>query len=480
MKVLCATHNLDKITEIKKILHDVDIVSLKDLNDYTEVDENGSTLKENARIKAEYFFKKYHVSTISDDTGLFVNALNGAPGVRSARFSGEGTYQANLDKLMAELEGKNDRSAYFETVVCYIDDNAIAHYFSGKIEGTIALAKATSDGFGYDPVFIPNGYKETFSQMNKELKNKISHRAQAFEKFHNYLKDKSWNDMIVFFSNDILGRNDSKIDHRLLGGMSNYTYVIESNDELYTLRILGEYAEEFVNRKMEALNTKLMENLGVTNKTLYFDITTGVKMSKYIDGTPLSEMKPEDYPLEKVADLLKKIHGSNELAQNDYSPFERLEKYEKLLINEHYKLPKEYLDIKKAFLTYKDYLEGQKKVLCHGDSQPSNFILCDKLYIVDFEFVGNCDPIYDIACFSNMRLVDGYNLLKVYYKDSIDNDKYRRFYLWRAYQAAQWFNVALFKHLKGMSDTLKIPFDQVAFNYLKLFEDMVNEASKYK
>lgn len=479
MKLLVATHNEDKIKEIKKILYDVDVVSLKDLNDFTEVDESGQTLKENARIKAEYFYKKYHVATISDDTGLFVSSLNGAPGVRSARFSDEGTYKSNLEKLIKEMNGVSDRNAYFETVVCYIDNDAYAHYFSGRIDGVITNGDSVTSGFGYDPVFLPNGYDLTFSQMEKDLKNKISHRAIAIEKFHNYLREKSWNDMIVFFSNDILGRNDSKIVNRLMGGMSNYTYVIESEDELYTIRILGEYAEEFVDRKQEALNTKIMENLGVTNKTLYFDITSGVKLSKYVDGTPLSEVDPSNYPLEDISNLLKVIHNSNVYAENDYAPFDRLEKYEKLLIKENYHFPKEYLDIKKAFLSYKDYLNSIEKTLIHGDSQPSNFILGDKLYIVDFEFVGNCDPIYDIACFANIRLNDGLRLLETYYKDSIDNDKYKRFYLWRAYQAAQWFNVALFKHLKGMSETLKIPFDKVAFDYLKLFEDMIQEASKY-
>ncbi len=478
MKILFASHNLDKIKEMKKILYDVDLVTLADLNDFDEVDEDGLTLKENARKKAEYFFKKYHVPTFSDDTGLFVNALKGAPGVKSARYSPSTKYEDNVKKLISEMKDKTDRSAYFETVICYIDKDAKAHYFSGKVDGEILTKIPEIKGFGYDPVFCVAEYKKTFAEMEKEMKNKISHRAISTEKLHNYLKEKSWNDMIVFFSNDILDHNDSKIIKRLMGGMSNYTYVVESQDELYTIRFLGEYAEEFVDRKQEALNIKLMEKLGITNKTLYFDISSGIKFSKYIEGTPLSEMDPKDYPLDKVSETLKKIHNSHLKAELDYDPFGRLEKYEKLLVSEGYKIPKEYYDIKKAFVSYKPYLDSIDKVLIHGDSQPSNFILGDMMYTVDFEFTGNLDPIYDIACFANMRLTDGENLLKEYYKEKLDNDKWKRFYLWRGYQAAQWFNVAMFKHLKGMSETLHIPFEDVAFNYLQLFEQMINKANE--
>ena len=477
MKILFASQNVDKINEMKKILNDVDLVSLKDLNDNSEVVEDGATLKENARKKAEYFFKKYRVPTISDDTGLFVEALNGAPGVHSARYSDTGTYKDNVTKLINELKGEKNRKAFFETVICYIDQDAKARYFSGVVNGTILDFVPEVNGFGYDPVFMVDGLNKTYSEISKEEKNKISHRALATEKFHTYLREKSWNDMVVFYANDILDHDDSKIVKRLLGGMSNYTYVVRSNDEDYTIRFLGEYAEEFVDRKQEALNIKLMEGLNITNKTIYFDITSGVKMSRFISGTPLSEMDPKDYPLDKVADVLKVIHSSKKLAELDYGPFERLTKYENLLTSNGYKIPKEYYDIKKAFLSYKDYLLGQKKCLIHGDSQPSNFILGDKLYTVDFEFTGNGDPIYDIACFANMRLTDGEALLKEYYKDCLDNDKWKRFYLWRGYQAAQWFNVAMFKHLKGMSETLKIPFDAVALNYLQLFEDMINKAN---
>ena len=480
MKILVASHNKDKFNEFKKILNDVELVSLDDLKDNDDVEETGETLKQNARIKAEYYFKKYHVPTISDDTGLFVEALGGAPGVRSARYSDSGRYKDNVEKLIEEMYDATNRNAYFECVICYIDSDCYCHYFKGRVDGEILDKVEINEGFGYDTVFYVPEKKKTFREMTIEEKNKISHRALALEKFHNYLKEKSWNDMILFFTNDILGHDDAKIEKRLMGGMSNYTYVVSSEDEKYTIRFLGEYAEEFVDRRQEALNIKLMESLKVTNKTRYFDITSGIKFSEYIEGTPLSEMDNKDYPLEKVSDLLKVIHNSGKLAEKDYEPFDRLLHYENLLKKEGYHFPKEYIDLKKSFLSYKDYLESQKKVLIHGDSQPSNFILGDKLYTVDFEFTGNCDLIYDIACFANMRLNDGIDLLKVYYKDELDNDKLKRFYLWRGYQAAQWFNVAMFKHLKGMSETLQIPFDDVAFNYLSLFEKMIEEANKLK
>ena len=326
MKIIFASHNKDKEKEVKNILNDVDIVTLSNLNDHDDVEENGNTLEENAFIKAEYYFKKYHMPVISDDTGLFVETLDGAPGIHSARYSGEGaTYKSNCEKLLKELEGKENRNAHFICSICYINEEGKVKYFNGKVNGEITLKAMTEEGFGYDPIFYVPEKGKTMAEMTKEEKNSLSHRKLALEKFAIYLRELSWEKMVTFHANQILDHEDCEIEKRLLGGMSNYTYVVSSLDELYTIRFPGEFAEEFVDREKEARNIKLMESLKVTNKTIYLDITSGVKMARYVEGTPLSEIK--DYPYDKVSELLKVIHNSKNLSLYDYLPFERLEKY---------------------------------------------------------------------------------------------------------------------------------------------------------
>lgn len=257
-----------------------------------------------------------------------------------------------------------------------------------------------------------------------------------------------------------------EIDHRLLGGMSNYTYVMNMNDELYTFRIPGDHAEYFVDRNLEKENIKIMDNLNISNETLYFNTENGEKVAKFIAGKSLHTV--DDFPYDKVATILKKIHNSGLKAVNDYEPFKRLETYEKYVIDLGYIHTEDYLVTKLNFLKYQNYLEAQPKVLCHGDSQPSNFILeGEDLFTVDFEYCGNNDLMYDIACFANIKLEHGLKLLHIYY-DEVDADKLKRFHLWRAFQALQWFNVAVFKDLQGMSAKLKVDFKVVSEKYLQL------------
>jgi len=270
--------------------------------------------------------------------------------------------------------------------------------------------------------------------------------------------------------------NSIEIIHRLIGGMSNYTYVVKIDDEKYTYRIIGENANKFVDRGIEGKNIKLIESLNVSNDTVYFSSDTGDKVAKYLEGTPLHQS--EEFPYEDVADILKQIHESNLKAENDYEPFNRLKKYENYIIELGFKHPKEYHYIKHEFFNFKEYLMSQKKVLCHGDSQPSNFVYNGKeLFVVDFEFAGNNDLIYDIACFANIKNEHGLELLHTYY-DNVDNDKLKRFYLWRTFQCFQWYNVAIYKELKGMSEKLKIDFKLVADNYLRKIFVLMSEVEK--
>lgn len=285
--------------------------------------------------------------------------------------------------------------------------------------------------------------------------------------------------LIINETKNILQAKNVEIVERLLGGMSNYTYVINADNIFYTFRYPGEFSEFFVDRVTEKKNIEVIEQLNLTNQTVYLNVNNGYKIAKYVKGTSLNLIDPSNYPLEKIAQILKKIHNSGLTAVNNYDPFRRLDNYENHIKELGFVHPEKYNSLKECYLKYKEKLESYPKVLCHGDSQPSNFIIADdELIIVDFEFCGNNDVLYDIACFSNMRLEDGLNLLNVYY-DTVDNNLLFRFYAWRCFQCFQWFNVAIFKDLKGMSATLKIDFNMVANKYLEKIEILYNEMIKF-
>lgn len=200
MKIVFATNNQHKLQEIREILgHEFQIVSLTDIGCHADIPETGSTLEENARQKAEYVFSHYHLSCFADDTGLEVEALDGQPGVHSARYA-EGTdhdSEANMAKLLRELDGKDNRSARFRTVIALLLANEHSnlppreYLFDGEVKGTIATEKHGTEGFGYDPIFVPEGYDRSFAQLGEEIKNRISHRARAVAKLAEHLKTKN-------------------------------------------------------------------------------------------------------------------------------------------------------------------------------------------------------------------------------------------------------------------------------------------------
>lgn len=186
-KIIFATNNLNKVIEIRQSLKDgFKILSLKEAKINIEIDEPFFTLEENALQKAKTIYELSSQPCFSEDTGLFAEALNGAPGVRSARFAGENaSNEENIDKLLSLLP-LNNRTAYFKTVVCYISKTGIK-YFDGECYGKIIMEKRGSKGFGYDSVFIPDGSEKTFAEMDIEEKNKFSHRKKAVDKFIKYL-----------------------------------------------------------------------------------------------------------------------------------------------------------------------------------------------------------------------------------------------------------------------------------------------------
>lgn len=191
MELVFASGNADKVKQVKLLLENVDVKTPYDFDiKKFEVDENAPDLKGNAYKKAKALYDLVNKATIADDTGLFVNALDGKPGVHSHRYANENpTYKENRDKLLKELEGSADRSAYFQTCLCFIDKDGIDHYFYGNLNGTITKKESGDYDFGYDQIFMPEGYDKTLGEMTKEEINKISHRGRAFEEFKSWLDE---------------------------------------------------------------------------------------------------------------------------------------------------------------------------------------------------------------------------------------------------------------------------------------------------
>jgi len=188
-KLVVATNNAHKLEEIAAILGDeMELLSLKDIKCFADIPETADTLEGNARQKAMYIYENYGMDFFADDTGLEVDALNGAPGVYSARYAGDGhDSEANMQKLLHELEGKKNRKAQFRTAICLIQEGK-EYLFEGIVKGEIIQEKRGGAGFGYDPIFVPEGYEQTFAELGNDVKNTISHRARAVEKLCLFLK----------------------------------------------------------------------------------------------------------------------------------------------------------------------------------------------------------------------------------------------------------------------------------------------------
>jgi XTP/dITP diphosphohydrolase len=192
-EIVFATNNEHKLSEIRSILgEEFEVKSLNDIGCHEEIPEDFDTLEDNAAQKAHYIFDKFHVDCFADDTGLEVEALNGEPGVHSARYA-EGTdhdSEANMDKLLQKLDGQENRNARFRTVIALIqkgEPEAKVSLFQGTVYGVITKEKSGAEGFGYDPIFQPDGYDQTFAELGNDIKNNISHRAHAVSKLAEFL-----------------------------------------------------------------------------------------------------------------------------------------------------------------------------------------------------------------------------------------------------------------------------------------------------
>ena len=190
MKLVFATNNKHKLQEVRDIVGDrVEVLSLGDIDCHDDIPETADTLQGNALIKARHIYEKYGYNCFADDTGLEVEALGGEPGVYSARYAGEEcNSEANMLKLLQNLTCENNRNAQFRTVIALII-NGEEKLFNGIVKGTISNEKRGDSGFGYDPIFIPEGYTESFAQMSGEMKNSISHRYRATKQLSDYLKE---------------------------------------------------------------------------------------------------------------------------------------------------------------------------------------------------------------------------------------------------------------------------------------------------
>ena len=205
MKIVFATNNQHKLDEIRSILGEsIEVLSLNDIGCHVDIPETGQTLEENALQKAQYIYDNYHMSVFADDTGLEVEALNGAPGIYSARYasmandnSASHDSEANMTRLLKELGENNNRKARFRTVIALIIKKDVCpcgctsikeiHQFEGIVDGEIILERRGGEGFGYDPIFQPDGYDKTFAELGMDIKNHISHRARAVQKLAEFL-----------------------------------------------------------------------------------------------------------------------------------------------------------------------------------------------------------------------------------------------------------------------------------------------------
>ena len=196
MKIVFATNNLHKLEEIREILGSrFEVLSLRDIGCHEDIPETADTLEGNALQKARHVFDKYGYDCFADDTGLEVEALGGEPGVYSARYAGGGGHdsEANMAKLLKKLESVENRKARFRTVIAMVErgegrDEKFETTFEGIVEGAIIRERRGGEGFGYDPIFQPNGYSQTFAELGNKVKNQISHRARAVAKLAEYLK----------------------------------------------------------------------------------------------------------------------------------------------------------------------------------------------------------------------------------------------------------------------------------------------------
>jgi len=280
------------------------------------------------------------------------------------------------------------------------------------------------------------------------------------------------------FINKIISKN-AIIEKPLLGGMMNESFIINNEGKRYVLFISTDQANEMVDRVLEKEHQKIVYDLGITSKNVYFDTVKGIKIHEYIEGISID--KCETYDLDKVAVLLQKLHSSKTLSKLDYQPFVRFIDYEAQALKFSDLTDAVFVEGKALLMKNKQFLESIPKVLCHNDAQRSNIVkgIDDRYYLIDFEFVGNNDPIYDIATFGNGSVEEGFTLLNAYFKSPTLEEK-QRYYLWRTYISLQWYLVALVKHYRGEGKIHNIDFLSVANHFINNAKSSINYYKEIK
>ena len=279
---------------------------------------------------------------------------------------------------------------------------------------------------------------------------------------------------IVSRVNALMHTQDAVIVKRLEGGMSNYTYVVETRGKRYTYRVPGKYAEKFVDRVEEWDNIQEVNKLSLNNATSYVEVISGEKLAEYVEGTILSETDVVSYN-EMSVKALKTIHNSN-LRFKDYNAFGRLADYERYCREMGFTHPKEYIELRGKLDQMRQAHADVPMVPCHCDYQPTNLVVSgDKLYVLDWEFAGMNDPFYDIACYGNAGFDKALSLLEAYVGHKPTSQELRRLYYHRAFQCLQWYNVAIFKDRVGLSRDLNMDFNHVAAFFFGMAKDLAEQ-----
>ncbi|MFA5007534.1 MAG: choline/ethanolamine kinase family protein [Candidatus Izemoplasmatales bacterium] len=269
---------------------------------------------------------------------------------------------------------------------------------------------------------------------------------------------------------------------RLKGGMSNSNYVVEAEGTQYVYRIPGKNAEVFVDRRIEAKTLSLVAPLRIDgNLTRRLDVATGRKISLFVPGIPLAQADPAAH-YRSAAAILHRLHDAGLETELDYAPYERLQRYERLVVERGLSHAADYLDIRDRFLSFRAALDGGPRVFCHNDAQTSNFILKPdgEILLVDWEFGGNNDPLYDVACYGNNDFRYAEGLLPVYLGRTPTQKEWFRLYAWRTFQCLQWHNVALFKEATGLSQELGLDFKAIAAAYVAKANAMYDSAVAHR
>ncbi|HAX02995.1 MAG: hypothetical protein A2Y45_06140 [Tenericutes bacterium GWC2_34_14] len=268
-----------------------------------------------------------------------------------------------------------------------------------------------------------------------------------------------------------VNENDVVIMNRLMGGMSHLTYHIQIKGVDYTFRVIGKDGNLFVDRTIEKKNLEIIKPLNLNNETVYFDVKTGEKAAKYVEGTVLTQLDFKEH-LTEIADALKKLHHSTLKPASDYELEKRLALYETFT-----EIRSElYLDLKSKWLKiYHEERANKPKVFCHGDAQRSNMVIGKRLYLLDWEYAGWNEFYYDIASFGNVDFNDSLLLLDTYLGRKATKEEQDAVRFYRMYQALQWHQVATRKEMIGLSEVLHFDFKMLAEKYLNLANTLYHQ-----